>query len=284
MNFIRKFILFSLFLVPICVLGQGKYTLNGHLHVKDGDTYPYKLVFSIARGDINGYSVTRITDSTETKGVITGHINRKKQILTFVETKVIGEHEPQKDVTNCLIDAKCAYKLHGANYIVIGTFTGKDEDKKKCGDGVLEFQQANTAGSVFYTDTIQQLPVAHADSVAKNELPGENTITAGIQKEYDWISDSCVLDIWDSGVIDGDVVSVLFNGQNILSNYTLAKEKMQLRLRLIKGANTITIVAEDEGNNPPNTAEMLLTDVEARYKITAFNKKGEKAIVVLRKK
>ena len=270
--------------LPMLSFGQpGKYVLNGNLHLKDGTTYPYKLVFDVNNGDIKGYSITKIPDGTETKAGIKGHINRKKQTVSITEIQLLSES--QKDVTYCMLEAKMVYKLKGTNYFALGTFSGKDENKKPCGEGVIEFQQANTTASIFYTDTTPKAPIVIPDTLAKSELPGtENRITAGVQKQYDWTSDSCVIDIWDGGVIDGDIISILVNGKAVLSNYTLAKEKKQLRFRLPGQLNTIAIVAEDEGVNPPNTAQIILADGDIHYKVTAFNKKGEKAVVIIRKR
>jgi hypothetical protein len=284
----RLILFFLIFLIPFCAKGQEKYTLSGHLHVKDGDTYPYRLVFDVAKGNIAGYSYTKSPDGTETKAVIKGHLNRKKQTLTITETQALAEHK--QDVYCCLIDARMMYKVKGDDIYVIGAFTGKSDDSgKNCGRGLVQFQQPNTPTSVFYTDTATGKPApqnqTETETLAKNQLPErESTITAGQQKQYEWTTDTCVLDIWDAGVIDGDVVSVLVNEKTVLANYTLAKGKKQLKIALTQKSNTITIVAEDEGVNPPNTAEILLSDGDVHYKITAFNKKGEKASVVIRKK
>src|ERR1035437_9373745 len=119
MNFTRYIILFLIFLLPLYAQGQpGKYILNGHLHIKDGETYPYQLVFTVSHSAINGYSITKMTDGSETKTTIKGHINRKKQTLSITETKLLSER--QKDVIICMVDAKLVYKLRGAKYFIIG--------------------------------------------------------------------------------------------------------------------------------------------------------------------
>ena len=105
-----------------------------------------------------------------------------------------------------------------------------------------------------------------------------------MQKTLSWQTDSCTIEVWDGGVIDGDVISVLLNDKPVLTNYSLVKAKKQLRFPVTKTVNIVTIVAEDEGVNPPNTAEIILRDGDTIYKITAYNKKGAKAQIVLRRK
>ena len=127
-------------------------------------------------------------------------------------------------------------------------------------------------------------PAPKADTPVKKELVlPDNEITAGVQKQMDWHTDTCTMEIWDGGVIDGDVVSVLFNDQVVLSHYSLVKARKQLKLPLTSRKNTIAIVAEEEGTNPPNTAQLSLWDGGLNYKITAYSSKGARAIIIIKK-
>jgi len=94
----------------------------------------------------------------------------------------------------------------------------------------------------------------------------------------------CVIEVWDGGVVDGDVITVLYNDAPLLTNYMLEKAHKQLRIPITKKKSTVTVIAIDEGANPPNTADILLIDGVLRYKITAYNSKGKKAVIILNKK
>ncbi len=286
MHLTRYYILFLVLLIPLSMQGRQKdYVLNGQLKVKDGDTYPYQLVFDVSHSVIKGYSITKMPDGSETKSTIKGLINKQQHVLIISETKLLSA--PQKDVTICLVNAILTYKLHKNSCVISGKFAGQDSEKKYCGEGTVEFLQPLSESKLFDEDTAfetQTLKPEPSAEIKNEQTVSDDKITAGIQKQFDWNTDTCILEIWDGGVIDGDVVSVLINDQAALTNFTLAKEKKQLRLPLTKKINIITIVAENEGINPPNTAQMILYDGAAQYRITAFNKQGEKAVVVIKKK
>ena len=109
-------------------------------------------------------------------------------------------------------------------------------------------------------------------------------ITANIEKTYNWHSDTVVLDIWDGGSQDGDKITLLYNGKALLTHYLLVKEKKQLHIPLSgSNINTITILAENEGLEPPNTASLMLTDGQIRYSILAYNNKGQQAVIRIQK-
>ena len=68
-----------------------------------------------------------------------------------------------------------------------------------------------------------------------------------------------LVNIWDDEKIDGDTLSVNFNGKWILKNYHLIKEKKTLLLTLKKNQeNEIIFHAENLGKQPPNTAAVQL--------------------------
>ena len=126
-------------------------------------------------------------------------------------------------------------------------------------------------------------PVAEAAPVTVETLE-EEKVTAGVEKLYEWHSDTVVIDVWDGGTVDGDRITIQFNGQPVLTSYSLVKEKKQLRLPIAgAGVNTILIMAENEGYDPPNTASMLLTDGATRYSILAYNKKGNASLIKIKR-
>lgn len=285
MNYLRHFTFLLFVLLPLCLSAKNKeHVLNGKIKVKGGDTYPYQLVFEVSHNTVKGYSITKLPDGTDTKTSITGIIHRGKKGLIISETKLLSA--PQKDITICFVNAILSYRKKGNNYIVSGIFAGKDDKQQECGTGTIEFIQPVTADDLYADEPEEVKPASlSTDTTAKAEtVVGKDQITAGVQKQYDWVTDSCTLEIWDGGVIDGDVISLLVNDEPVLTKFTLAKEKKTLRFPVTKKINTITIVAEEEGLNPPNTAQLIFYDGKEQYRLTAFNKKGEKASVVIKKK
>ena len=115
-------------------------------------------------------------------------------------------------------------------------------------------------------------------------VAGTDKITAGIEKMYNWHSDTVIIELWDGGNIDGDRVSLLFNGMQYLNNYFLVKEKRQLIIPLsVDQYNIITIIAENEGDDPPTTASLYLKDGLIKYSLLAYNAKGQQAVIKLKR-
>jgi hypothetical protein len=94
--------------------------------------------------------------------------------------------------------------------------------------------------------------------------------------------------MYDNGEIDGDSVSVFYNGSLLVSHQRLSEKPIVLKLAINKSidVNELTMYAENLGTIPPNTALMVVTDGDKRYEVRissdtekngtlAFNHSGE---------
>ena len=77
------------------------------------------------------------------------------------------------------------------------------------------------------------------------------------------------LDFYDNGEIDGDSITVFYNGKIVLSHQKLTDKPISLTLTLDKNApeNIVTMYADNLGTIPPNTALMIVTDGSKRYEV-----------------
>ncbi|WP_462255160.1 hypothetical protein [Ferruginibacter sp.] len=77
------------------------------------------------------------------------------------------------------------------------------------------------------------------------------------------------VDLYDNGDIDGDTISLLFNGKLILSHKRLSDKAITLNLNTDdkKDVNELVMYAENLGSIPPNTALMVVTDGGRRYEV-----------------
>ena len=77
------------------------------------------------------------------------------------------------------------------------------------------------------------------------------------------------LDFYDNGEIDGDSITVFYNGKVVLSHQKLTDKPISLTLALDKNAkeNMVTMYADNLGTIPPNTALMIVTDGNKRYEV-----------------
>ena len=273
-------------------------TLTGIISMNTGETFPYKIVFTETDGKIKGYSLT-FKEPDQTKTMITGVIDRRIHTLNFKETEIISSQGVRTKAYMCLVDAALQYSS-GRGNILTGPINSTESDKTtSCTGGTLMFTNEEEILNLFAYhekfDTVISMkkkpreeytpPAPAPKPVAREEPPlVTDKITAGIEKTYEWTTDSAIVDLWDGGNTDGDRVTVSFNGKPWITNYFLVKEKRQLRLPLAPGVNTIAFLADNEGSDPPNTASVLLTDGNTKYSVLAYNKKGQQAIIKIRKK
>lgn len=82
-------------------------------------------------------------------------------------------------------------------------------------------------------------------------------------------SNTVSLFIWDEKKIDGDVVSIYLNGEEVLANYTLEAAKKEIKLELKPDEpNILALYAINLGYEPPNTAAVSIFDGQRSRKIT----------------
>jgi hypothetical protein len=137
------------------------------------------------------------------------------------------------------------------------------------------------------TDTIVQATVIQRkieNPVINKEFTERESI---VQKEIEVTSNSITIDLYDNGDIDGDSVSVFFNGQLLGANLMLSTRSIHMNIKLdtTKEFNELSMFANNLGAIPPNTALMLISDGKSRYEVrlsSSLDKTG--AVRIKRKK
>jgi hypothetical protein len=68
-------------------------------------------------------------------------------------------------------------------------------------------------------------------------------------------ADSAELRLMDNGIVDGDTISIFYNGQLIVQRLGLKEKPFTIKLPIFKGyPNHLVVYAESLGTYPPNTA------------------------------
>lgn len=135
--------------------------------------------------------------------------------------------------------------------------------------------------------------------VAKTDLPAVTTpaVPAGpaaLVKEritpapqvVSFKSDSLVLALYDNGEVDGDTVSLLFNGEIIIAKQMLKASALRKTIYLPPGADSSTLIlyAENLGKYPPNTGLLVIHDGEETYQLRFSADLQQNASIVFRRK
>jgi hypothetical protein len=97
--------------------------------------------------------------------------------------------------------------------------------------------------TVVAKDTVATLPAGYAER-KKNVI---RTLTVN--------TDSIMLRVYDNGVVDGDIVSVIYNDKVVIDKLSLTSRAVVVKIPVSKkGINTLVFHAHNLGEFPPNTA------------------------------
>ena len=88
---------------------------------------------------------------------------------------------------------------------------------------------------------------------------GERKVTTG--KRSFVRREQIEITVWDSETVDGDTISLFFNGEWLLKEYPLKKKKKKISVVVKRNAdNYLVLYAHNEGERPPNTAALQIDD------------------------
>lgn len=281
------------------------HQLKGFMAVQGGETFTYRLELEEqAGGALKGFAYTYAKEGKDVKAAVEGRIDRSKKTLSFRETGILANNGFESKAVLCLVDATLKFLPdESGGQTLSGAITSNTASNALCGKGSIVFTDVTMLNELFKPiaapaekPAVAAAPekekpkkIVYVYDTARKEAPkpaapARDEITAGQDAVYQWESDTALVEIWDGGKLDGDMVSVLFNGRPVLVRYTLKTEKKQLKLGLQPGINTLVILADNEGNEPPTTADILLHDGAKKHSLIAHNKIGREAVIKLEKK
>lgn len=90
------------------------------------------------------------------------------------------------------------------------------------------------------------------------------------------------LDFYDNAQIDGDTISVTVDNNPVVSNRMLTDKPITVyvKIDLNKTEHEVVMIAENEGSIPPNTALLIVTAGEKRYRLFLSSDTEQKKILV----
>ena len=77
------------------------------------------------------------------------------------------------------------------------------------------------------------------------------------------------VNLYDNGQVDGDTVTLYYNGKLIVSKQRLSTSPINIKIKIDPGQrdNDLVMIAENLGSIPPNTALMVVTVGDKRYEV-----------------
>lgn len=118
-------------------------------------------------------------------------------------------------------------------------------------------------------DTTKSAPVVTAPTIKKPIIKEYENRDKKVLKTIVVENDEFRVDLYDNGEIDGDSVSVFFNGKLMVTHQRLSDKPITLKIKLDPDVedNDLVMFAENLGSIPPNTALMIVTVDDQRYEV-----------------
>lgn len=154
---------------------------------------------------------------------------------------------------------------------------------KKVDDNSLPKNKVNNLPIVPSTP-IEKSVLTSAPSISVTELAKRKIETI---RTVDFKSDSLVLTLYDNGEVDGDTVSVLLNGKNIMPRQGLSTIAINKTIYItpdLGDSLQLIMYAENLGSIPPNTGLLIIHDGEDIYQIRFAGDLQKNSAIILRRK
>ena len=111
--------------------------------------------------------------------------------------------------------------------------------------------------------------------------------TTEVIRTIDFKSDSLTLTLYDNGIVDGDTVSVILNGDVIIPKQGLSEQAYRKVIKIPPGSGDslqLVLYAENLGSIAPNSGLLIIEDGSERYEVRFKGDMKNSSAVKLRRK
>jgi hypothetical protein len=267
------------------------FELVGALVLDSNQFISYKIEFnSNKKGFIEGYSYTDISGENETKSYIRGYYNPKNKNIQFNENDILYTKSKFLPEEFCFVSFKGSFKEASKKKLLDGKFFGIYDDKDTCATGSLKL-----VSTKFLEKKVKKLykkvkkvdKFIKVDSIVKEEIRPENylkkfsetKINSGEKVSVFVYTSKMKMEVWDYGIQDGDIITILNNDIPILENYSVTRKKKSIIVNLSDEKNLIKIITINSGKLKTNTTKLKLYDFRREYEVIADLEEGKEAII-----
>ncbi|MCF8246515.1 MAG: hypothetical protein K9J37_15290 [Saprospiraceae bacterium] len=183
------------------------------------------------------------------------------QRLDFEETAIIEESVPSWRW--CMKSGSLFYQKeknrHSLNGNWQGYIEGADPRSGACAPGKLFVEQA------IFEQNETNPPAISGEIVAVKppeigQYEKKNQRNVDVERVLEVKSKTVRIRVWDNGTVDGDVLSLFLNGDLIIKNYRVTRQKYETIVKLDKPTNFIILHALNVGSISPNTVAVSVDD------------------------
>lgn len=281
----KLLLIIPLYLISFSVFGQSieNYDFIGTLILENKALISYRVQFDIYNSEIIGYSFTDLNGTHETKSKIKGIYDEKEKNIIIKESEILYTKSNEIEDIFCFIHIDARIKLKNNKQSIQGNFTGVYKNNDTCATGKISMISLKDAFKKLEKVSKKVNKLKKIDSVTKEKLNAVNFLSDikmnSIKKNevltVFWKSGRFILEVWDNGKEDGDLISVKINNKSVLQKYEVKKEKKRIEFNLVEGNNSIDISADNNGEIFPNTAKVTLIDGTEELVMTSSLEAGE---------
>ena len=269
---------------------------------------PYELVISGDKKNLSGYSLITFTfDGVENVGVKTMEIKIKRASIAIEDGELIYDNytTPSRRVK---LYGTLVWVGRDSSMTLAGTLATRSLDMRSLNEnnfkGTIKLQRKPPAKSKLISkldemglaDKLSFMQPAVKKEVATGPVKEKEVVIKSanevVKRETEIIrtvlfkSDSLVISLYDNGEIDGDTVSLVLNGNIILSKQGLTDKAIRktIATSAIGDSSKLVLYAENLGRIPPNSGLLILQDGNERYQIRFSGDLQKNSAVILRRK
>ena len=280
----------------------------GYANVKtksSANNYLVEMVLQPENGYVKGI-LNYYFKNTYRSVQVKGNFNAATRQLSLYNIPIVYHGSFSAFEVDCNMNMLATLRVSKEGSYLAGAFNSLPEYRNTCGainvslkmnadiskkDSVLkaisEYKENVQVWKPSYDDTVVAANIIQRKVTnyvtEKQYTERENVVVNEIEVE----SDSLQVNIYDNGEIDGDMISLFYNQQLIISNQKLTHKSIRLNLQVdsTKAVNEISMFAENLGLISPNTALLVINDGKNRFEIRlSSNLEKNAAIRIKRKK
>lgn len=236
---------------------------------------------------------------------VKGDYDAANRRLTLYNVPMIYHGSFASFEVDCIMNLQATLRVAQAGSDLIGVFTSSPEYKNIC--PVINFSLRMNADiskkdSVLkalreFKETYQVWKPNPSDTEAVATIIQRKVTNYVIEREFterqtevsDEIeveSDTLKVDFYDNGEVDGDSISVFFNGKLMAFSQKLGTRPVHFDVVMdsLKKVNEISMFAENLGSIPPNTALMIINDGVRRHEVRLSSTLDKNATIRIKRK
>ncbi|MBK9016014.1 MAG: hypothetical protein IPM82_19200 [Saprospiraceae bacterium] len=231
---------------------------SGHLSQSDRD-YGFYFEMNFEAGGTGTSQITSDGEGGNATHRLRWTFDEAEQRLDFEETDILEESVPSWRW--CMKSGSLFYQKEKNRRSLAGNWQGYIE-------GLTPKTGACAPGKLYVEQPIfdQDETVAKAGEPAKPaqvEIKAYETKTkrdVDVERVLEVKSKTVRIRVWDNGTVDGDVLSLFLNGEQIVKNYRVTRQKHETIVKLDKPTNFIILHALNVGSISPNTVAVSVDD------------------------